>query len=88
MLAGAVVKVPRGGRAVCAGCGRVLRWVSLVALDVPCGGSVLVCPRCYAAEPIGLWRGFPWLWVGDRWLVNDDDAVTVFLRESLSNTIF
>jgi hypothetical protein len=67
-MVGDVVQLPRLEFYRCDGCRRILPIGSVVTLDLPLGGWVIACGRCYDGVPVGLWRGFPFLWNGERWL--------------------
>lgn len=77
MLAGAIVGLPREELVVCEGCRRLVLLAGAVALDLPGGGWVVACSRCYDAEPLGRWRGLSVFWAGDRWLPQSDKGVGV-----------
>jgi hypothetical protein len=68
MIAGEVVQLPRLERYCCDGCRRIVPIGFVVTLDLPAGGWVIACGRCYDAVGVGLWRGFPVVWNGERWL--------------------
>ncbi len=74
MLAGPVVPSPRLGNALCGGCRRIVPVSSMVSLDLPGGGWVAVCPRCYVADPVGRWRGSSVLWDGEGWQAAEEAA--------------
>ncbi len=75
-VAGEVVKLPRSEFYRCDGCRRIVVIGSVVTLDLPGGRWAVACRLCYDGESVGLWRGFPRLWNGERWLdkVADDGA--------------